>query len=100
MAVLLDDMEKANALLNGENSMASRFGAIRYYNDSDITKWSNSLKLVDLYGIRTFWDLQQNQEKHEQEEWQKSMVQLEMRVSQIDEYRRIAFFHHLVFTKD
>ena len=64
MAVLLDDMEKANALLNGENSMASRFGAIRYYNDSDITKWSNSLKLVDLYGIRTFWDLQQNQEKH------------------------------------
>ena len=29
-----------------------------------------SLKLVDLYGIRTFWDLQQNQEKHEQEEWQ------------------------------
>ena len=30
----------------------------------------------------------------------KSMVQLEMRVSQIDEYRRIAFFHHLVFTKD
>ena len=100
MAVLLDDMEKANALLNGENSMASRFGAIRYYNDSDITKWSNSLKLVDLYGIRTFWDLQQNQEKHEREEWQKSMVQLEMRVSQIDEYRRIAFFHHLVFTKD
>lgn len=100
MAVLLDDMEKANALLNGENSTASRFGAIRYYNDSDITKWSNSLKLVDLYGIRTFWDLQQNQQKHEQEEWQKSMVQLEMRVSQIDEYRRIAFFHHLVFTKD
>jgi hypothetical protein len=80
--------------------MASRFGAIRYYNDSDITKWSNSLKLVDLYGIRTFWDLQQNQEKHEREEWQKSMVQFEMRVSQIDEYRRIAFFHHLVFTKD
>ena len=37
---------------------------------------------------------------YEQEEWQKSMVQLEMRVSQIDEYRRIAFFHHLVFTKD
>ena len=79
---------------------SSRFGAIRYYNDSDITKWSNSLKLVDLYGIRTFWDLQQNQEKHEQEEWQKSMVQHEMRVAQIDEYRRIAFFHHLVFTKD
>jgi ubiquinone/menaquinone biosynthesis C-methylase UbiE len=99
MAVLLDDMEKANALLDGKNSTASKFGTIRYYNDNDITDWSSSLKLVDSYGIRTFWDLQQNQEKHDQEEWQKSMVQLEMRVSRTEEYRQIAFFHHLVFTK-
>ena len=55
--------------------------------------------VVNSYGIRTFWDLQQNQEKHDQEEWQKSMVQLEMRVSRTEEYRQIAFFHHLVFTK-
>lgn len=99
MAVLLDDMEKANALLDGKNSTASKFGTIRYYNDNDITDWSSSLKLVDSYGIRTFWDLQQNQEKHDQEEWQKNMTQLEMRVSQTEEYRQIAFFHHLVFTK-
>ena len=100
MAVLLDDMEKANALLDGKNSTASKFGAIRYYNDSDITDWNNSLKLIDSYGIRTFWDLQQNQEKHDQEEWQKRMAQLEMRVSQMDEYRQIAFFHHLLFYKE
>ena len=87
-------------LLDGKNSTASKFGAIRYYNDSDITEWSSSLKLIDSYGIRTFWDLQQNQEKHHQEEWQKSMIQLEMRVSQTDEYRQIAFFHHLVFIKE
>ena len=31
MAVLLDDFEKANALMDGEDSMASKFGAIRYY---------------------------------------------------------------------
>lgn len=30
MAVLLDDFEAANALLDGENSTASRFGTIRY----------------------------------------------------------------------
>ena len=58
------------------------------------------LKLVDSYGSRTFWDLQQKQEKHDQEEWQERMIQLEMRVSQMDDYRRIAFFHHLVFTKE
>ena len=31
MAVLLDDFEKANALLDGENSTSSKFGSIRYY---------------------------------------------------------------------
>ena len=100
MAVLLDDMERANALLDGKNSTASRFGAIRYYSDGDIAQWSSCLKPAASYGIRTFWDLQQNQEKHDQEEWQEKMAQLEMRVSQLDEYRNIAFFHHLVFVKE
>ena len=65
-----------------------------------VTKWNAGLKYVDCFGIRTFWDLQQNQEKHDLEEWQDKMMQLEMRVSQIDEYRKIAFFHHLLFTKE
>ena len=56
--------------------------------------------MADSYGIRTFWDLQQKQERHDQEEWQKSMAQLEMRVSQIDEYRNTAFFHHLIFVRE
>lgn len=99
MAVLLDDFEKANALLDGENSTASRFGVIRYYEDSDILTWSSQLIVSDIFGIRTFWDLQQNQQKHGEEEWQEKMIQLEMRVSQIPEYRDIAFFHHLLLKK-
>ena len=100
MAVLLDDMDKAHALLDGENSAASKFGAIRYYEDNMVSEWAPSLQLTDSYGIRTFWDLQQKQEKHELEEWQDEMVKLEMRVSQIEEFRNIAFFHHLKFTKE
>ena len=64
-----------------------------------ITKWATGLVNTDCYGIRTFWDLQQNQEKHNLEEWQDRMMELEMRVSQMDEYRKIAFFHHLIFVK-
>lgn len=100
MAVLLDDIDKANALLNGENGTASQFGAIRYYEDEDICRWSPELKLQGNLGIRTFWDLQQNQEKHDTEDWQQKIMQLEMRVSKVDEYRSIAFFHHLIFTKE
>ena len=99
MAVLLDELEKAHQLLDGENSTASKFGAIRYYEDDMITKWGTGLACRDCYGIRTFWDLQQNQEKHDLEEWQDRMMELEMRVSQMDEYRKIAFFHHLIFVK-
>ena len=100
MAVLLDDMDKAHALLDGENSAASKFGAIRYYEDSMVSEWAPSLQLANCYGIRTFWDLQQNQEKHELEEWQDEMVKLEMRVSQMEEFRNIAFFHHLLYTHE
>lgn len=99
MAVLLDDFEKANALLDGENSTASKFGAIRYYEDEDILKWEPGLKITEVFGIRTFWDLQQNQEKHGDEDWQDKMMQLEMRVAQIPEYRDIAFFHHILLKK-
>lgn len=99
MAVLLDELEKVHQLLDGENSTASKFGAIRYYDDDMITKWATGFVCTDCYGIRTFWDLQQNQEKHDSEEWQDRMMELEMRVSQMDEYRKIAFFHHLIFVK-
>ena len=100
MAVLLDELEKANDLLDGKNSTASKFGAIRYYEDAMISKWTPGLRYKDCFGVRTFWDLQQNQEKHNSEEWQSRMMQLEMRVSQMDEFRQIAFFHHLFFIKE
>lgn len=99
MAVLLDDFDKANALLDGENSTASKFGAIRYYDDDDIIKWEPALIISEVFGIRTFWDLQQNQEKHSDEDWQNKMIQLENRVSKIPEYKNIAFFHHILLKR-
>ena len=99
MAVLLDDPEKADALLDGKNSAASKFGEIRYYEDADIIKWVPGLKIDKVYGIRTFWDLQQNQDKHSDEEWQSRMVRLELRVSEMEPFRGIAFFHHLILSK-
>ena len=99
MAVLLDDIDKATALLNGENSPSKKYGAIKYYDDEMISKWNSGLKLVHTYGIRTFFDLQQNQENHQTEQWQLKMMELEMKVSTIDIYQQIAFFHHLIYTK-
>ncbi len=49
--------------------------------------------------MRTFWDLQQNQEIQADPQWQEKMLQIEKRVSDIKEYQDIAFFHHLILEK-
>ena len=36
--------------------------------------------------MRTFWDMQQNQEIHKNADWQDKMVEIEMRVSDMDGY--------------
>ena len=99
MVVLLNDFEHAQSLLDGNDGMTSMFGAIRYYEDSDIEKWCPELVITKTLGMRTFWDMQQNQENHKDEEWQDKMVDIEMRVADMDEYKAISFFHHLTIEK-
>lgn len=99
MVVLLNDFEHAHSLLDGNDSMASKYGAIHYYEDLDIEKWCSKLKITKTLGMRTFWDMQQNQDIHKDADWQRNMIEIEMRVSDMDEYKNIAFFHHLIIEK-
>ena len=99
MVVLLNDFDHAHSLLDGDDGMASKYGAIRYYEDADIEKWCPELAITKTLGMRTFWDMQQNQEIHKDAEWQDKMAEIEMRVSDMDEYKDIAFFHHLLIEK-
>ena len=99
MVVLLNEFEKADALLDGEDGTAAAYGTIRYYEDDDITKRCEGFCIKETYGIRTFWDLQQNQDCHKDPAWQEKMVAAELRVSQMQPYRDVAFFHHLIMIK-
>ena len=89
MAVLLNNFQHANDLLDGKDSMAFKYGSIRYYNDDDLVKWAPELKIKKILGMRTFFDLQQNQEIHKDEAWQIKMMEMEQRVSDIDEFRNV-----------
>lgn len=100
MAVLLDDFERANALLDGADSTAAQYGAIRYYDDEDVLRWCDGFSLRSVRGIRAFWDLQQNQMLHGDAIWQEKMITLEMRTASLEPYRSIAFFHHLLLVKE
>lgn len=99
MVVLLNDFEHANELLAGKDGASGQYGAIHYYEDADIEKWCLSLKITKTLGMRTFWDLQQNQECHKDATWQEKMLQMEHRVEDVEEYKQIAFFHHLTIQK-
>lgn len=99
MVVLLNDFEHAHSLLDGNDGMASKYGAIHYYEDADIEKWCPELAITKILGMRTFWDMQQNQEIYKDTDWQDKMVEIEMRVSDMDGYKDIAFFHHLMIEK-
>lgn len=99
MVVLLNDFEHAHSLLDGNDGMASMYGAIHYYEDSDIENWCSEFTITKTFGMRTFWDLQQAQEIHKDADWQDKMVEIEMRVSDMDGYKDVAFFHHLTIEK-
>lgn len=43
--------------------------------------------------------MQQNQEIHKDADWQDKKVEIEMRVSEMDGYKDIAFFHHFIIEK-
>lgn len=49
--------------------------------------------------MRTFWDLQQNQEIQKYKEWQEQMLKMELKVSELEEYKVIASFHHVILRK-
>lgn len=100
MAVLLDDFDQAHRLLSGEGSPTSQFGEIRYYEDGAAGDWCPELRLESCRGLRAFWDLQQRQEKHGDPAWQAEMLRLEERVAELEPYRSVAFFHHLVWRKE
>ena len=99
MVVLLNDFEHAHSLLDGNDGTTSKFGAIHYYEDADIETWCKELSITKTLAMRTFWDLQQNQEIHKDPDWQEKILKIEQRVADLEEYKQIAFFHHLTIQK-
>lgn len=98
-AVLGDDPKAAMDLLN-EVSEDSMFGSRSVYsNEFLIDTLSHEMILSDSYGIRAFFGLSSNNEIKYKNEWYQSMLALEIKASTIDEFKKIAFFNHLIFKK-
>lgn len=98
-AVLGDNPHAALDLLNNvaEDSM---FGNRDVYGNEFLTDLlSGEMALSETYGIRAFFGLSSNNEIKYTDDWYKSMLELEAKASTMDEFRKIAFFNHLIFKK-
>lgn len=99
-AVLADDPKTALELLDPDHTQDSPFGTRNMYsNESLVSRLGDGMKPVETYGIRAFFGLSSNNEIKYTEEWYNAMLELETRAATMDEYRKIAFFHHLIFQK-
>jgi SAM-dependent methyltransferase len=99
-AVFGDDPKASLDLLNG-GSEDSMFGNRDVYPNEYLTGFfSGEMKLENVYGIRAFFGLSKNNEIKYTEDWYNSMLELENKASSMDEYKRIAFFNHLILTKN
>lgn len=97
--VFENNVEEALSLLNGGESLSESFGKINYYDIEDITCYNLSFAIDKIYGVRTFWALQQNNEIKHAQIWFDNMLRIETAVQQKSEFVKIAFFNHLLLTK-
>lgn len=102
-AVFGDNPESALELLNkNRDNEGNMFGNRDTYRNEDLISFCSSLglKADDIYGIRTFFALSSNDDVKYTEKWYNNMFELEMKACNMDEYKNIAFFNHLIFTKE
>jgi S-adenosylmethionine-dependent methyltransferase len=97
--VLLNDFRAADRLLAGGDGCTARFGPVHYYDDGDISRWAPCLITEKILGMRVFWDLQQDRRPQTDPEWLRRMLRAEEAVSGIEQYRAVAFFHHVMLRR-
>ena len=87
-------------LSNGDNGN-NLFGGRHTYSNQYLIEvnQNNGLVLNHIYGIRTFFGLSKDFEAKRSKTWYSDMLELEMKVCDMEQYKGISFFHHLIFTK-
>ena len=101
-AVFSDDPAGALNLLNSQSDNGTNLFGKRGTYDNDVLlnfAESNGFECKNIFGIRAFFALSTNFDVKYTDEWYKNMLELEMQTCDIDEYRNISFFHHLIFKK-
>ncbi|MBP1041812.1 methyltransferase domain-containing protein [Vagococcus sp. BWB3-3] len=100
-AVLMDAPQDAMALLEKQGVKSSYFGAIQFYEESQLVSWCQPFKaeIVERFGIRSMYGLSQNEEAKQTNDWYQGMLRLEAVIAQKSPFAEMAFYRHLIIEK-
>ncbi len=100
-AVFWDNPKAALDLLEGGDRENNMFGQRNTYEDDSIMELGQEwgLESKKVFGIRTFFSLSQNNDVKFTQEWYDNMLELEMKTCDVDKYKNVSFFHHLILQK-
>ena len=100
-AVFENNVDEAISLIDGGTANVMNFGQVDYYDTNDIRAWIGDIdvNIEKVLGIRTFFALHPNNEIRYDPIWQEKMFELEMKVSDIEDYINISFYNHILLKK-
>lgn len=101
-SVFSDNPGAALDLLEEGDRENNMFGKRDTYSNEYLIEQGRKLglSLENRFGLRTFFGLSSNNEKKFTKEWYDNMLALELKTCNLEEYKNIAFFNHLIFRKD
>ena len=98
LVVCGNKVDEAFNLLEGGH-ISNVFGRVGLYSPEELVSWGGSLIIERVLGIQTFYGLQQNDEVKHQPNWINRMFDLEMKVADMEPYKSVALFHHVLLRK-
>ena len=101
-SAVFDDLpSEALKILSNDAEQFSMFGSRMCYSNDWLISELKSMGLThtETYGIRAFYALSSNNAAKYSKEWFKNMLELEIKCAKIEDFQKIAFFNHLIFSK-
>jgi SAM-dependent methyltransferase len=95
---IANDIDGAVDLLEGGH-ISNTFGDVHVYNPAELTEWGNSLKIEKLLSLQTFFGLQSSEVDKNEQQWMDKVFELEMKVSDLEPYKSISLFNHVLLRK-
>lgn len=94
------DMAGALKLLEG-GQIANTFGTVEIYHPHALEEWGTTLRIEKHLALQSFYGLQgDHAQKHDPEStWMQDMFDLEMRVADLEPYKSISLFNHVLLRK-